>query len=210
MCAYLAQDTPMNNAIPEPITRLIDAFSRLPGVGPKTAARLTFYLLKHPAEMSITLADALRDLKTLTRLCSTCYNITVTDPCTICGNSHRDQNVICVVEEPLDVLAIERTGAYHGVYHVLHGAINYVNGVGVENLKIRELVERIDKGTVQELIIATNPSFEGEATANFIEKELIGKSLKMTRLARGLPVGGDIEYADSVTLTRALQGRREI
>lgn len=200
----------MNNAIPEPITRLIDAFSRLPGVGPKTAARLTYYLLRQPEEVSITLADALRDLKTLTRLCSTCYNITVNDPCMICSNTQRDQNVICVVEEPLDVLAIERTGSYHGVYHVLHGAINYVNGVGVENLKIRELVERIDQGGVQEVIVATNPSFEGEATANFIQKELASKGLRMTRLARGLPVGGDIEYADSVTLTRALQGRSEI
>ncbi|HLU11510.1 MAG TPA: recombination mediator RecR [Oceanobacillus sp.] len=200
----------MNNAIPEPITRLIDAFSRLPGVGPKTAARLTYYLLRQPEEISITLADALRDLKALTRLCSVCYNITVNDPCMICSNTQRDQNVICVVEEPLDVLAIERTGSYHGVYHVLHGAINYVNGVGVENLKIRELVERVDQGGVQEVIIATNPSFEGEATANFIQKELVGKGLRMTRLARGLPVGGDIEYADSVTLTRALQGRSEI
>lgn len=200
----------MNNAIPEPITRLIDAFSRLPGVGPKTAARLTYYLLRQPEEVSITLADALRDLKALTRLCSVCYNITVNDPCMICSNTQRDQNVICVVEEPLDVLAIERTGSYHGVYHVLHGAINYVNGVGVENLKIRELVERVDQGGVQEVIIATNPSFEGEATANFIQKELVGKGLRMTRLARGLPVGGDIEYADSVTLTRALQGRSEI
>ena len=200
----------MNNAIPEPITRLIDAFSRLPGVGPKTAARLTYYLLKHPAEVSITLADALRDLKALTRLCSTCYNITVTDPCGICGNTQRDHGVICVVEEPLDVMAIERTGIYHGVYHVLHGAINYVNGVGVDNLKIRELVERIDRGTVQEVIIATNPSFEGDATAKFIDKELVGKGVKVTGLGRGLPVGGDIEYADSVTLTRALQGRREI
>lgn|SRR5690606_8438513 len=200
----------MNNAIPEPITRLIDAFSRLPGVGPKTAARLTYYLLRQPEEVSITLADALRDLKALTRLCSVCYNITVNDPCMICSNTQRDQNVICVVEEPLDVLAIERTGSYHGVYHVLHGAINYVNGVGVENLKIRELVERVGQGGVQEVIIATNPSFEGEATANFIQKELVGKGLRMTRLARGLPVGGDIEYADSVTLTRALQGRSEI
>ena len=200
----------MNNAIPEPITRLIDAFSRLPGVGPKTAARLTYYLLRQPEEVSITLSEALRDLKAMTRLCSTCYNITVTDPCGICGNTHRDQNMICVVEEPLDVLAIERTGSYHGVYHVLHGAINYVNGVGVDNLKIRELVARIDQGGVQELIIATNPSFEGEATANFIQKELASKGLRMTRLARGLPVGGDIEYADSVTLTRALQGRSEV
>jgi recombination protein RecR len=201
----------MNNTIPEPITRLIEGFSRLPGVGPKTAARLTYYLLRAPDEVSLTLADALRDLKAQTRLCSTCYNITLTDPCGICGNTQRDQGVICVVEEPLDVLAIERTGSYQGVYHVLHGAINPVNGIGPDDLKIRELTTRVENGGVREVIIATNPGYEGDATASWIYKnELAGKGVKLTRLARGLPVGGDIEYADSVTLTRALQGRSEI
>jgi recombination protein RecR len=201
----------MNNAIPEPITKLIESFSRLPGVGPKTAARLTYYLLRAPDEISLSLADALRELKANTHLCSSCYNITVSDPCAICGDTRRDQSVICVVEEPLDVLAIERTGSYHGVYHVLHGAINPVNGVGPDDLKIRELTARVEKGGVNEVIIATNPGYEGDATASWIYKnELASKGVKMTRLARGLPVGGDIEYADSVTLSRALQGRSEI
>lgn len=201
----------MINAIPEPITKLIEAFSRLPGVGPKTASRLTYYLLRAPDDVSLNLADALRELKAQTRLCSTCFNITVSDPCGICGDSRRDHNVICVVEEPLDVLAIERTGSYHGVYHVLHGAINPVNGIGPDDLKIRELTQRVENGGVSEVIIATNPGYEGDATASWIRKhELADKGLKLTRLARGLPVGGDIEYADTVTLTRALQGRSEL
>lgn len=201
----------MTNTIPEPITKLIDAFARLPGVGPKTASRLTYYLLRAPDEISLTLSDALRDLKTETRLCSVCFNITVSDPCAICDNPRRDHSVVCVVEEPLDVLAIERTASYHGVYHVLHGAINPVNGIGPDDLKIRELTTRIEKGGVNEVIIATNPGYEGDATASWIYKnELSGKGIKLTRLARGLPVGGDIEYADAVTLTRALQGRSEI
>lgn len=201
----------MSNAIPEPITKLIEAFARLPGVGPKTASRLTYYLLRAPDEVSLTLADALHELKSQTRLCSTCFNITVSDPCGICGDSRRDQSIICVVEEPLDVLAIERTASYHGVYHVLHGALNPVNGIGPDDLKIRELTARVEKGGVNEVIIATNPGYEGDATASWIYKhELAGKGLKLTRLARGLPVGGDIEYADAVTLTRALQGRSEI
>jgi recombination protein RecR len=211
MCVYFVSGILMNNAIPEPITKLIEAFSRLPGVGPKTASRLTYYLLRAPDEVSQTLADALREMKAQTRLCSICYNITVTDPCGICGDNHRDHGVICVVEEPLDVLAIERTGSFHGVYHVLHGAINPVNGIGPDDLKIRELKERVENGSVNEVIIATNPGYEGDATASWIYRnELAGKGVKLTRLARGLPVGGDIEYADSVTLTRALQGRSEI
>lgn len=201
----------MNNAIPEPVTKLIEAFSRLPGIGPKTASRLTYYLLRSPDEISLTLADVLREMKAQTRLCSTCFNITVNDPCNICGNNQRDHGVICVVEEPLDVLAIERTGSYQGVYHVLHGAINPVNGIGPDDLKIRELTQRVDNGGVREVIIATNPGYEGDATLSWIRKnELAGKNVKLTWLARGLPVGGDIEYADSVTLSRALQGRSEI
>ncbi len=200
----------MSKAIPEPVTRLIEAFARLPGVGPKTASRLTYYLLRSPDDVSLSLADALRELKANTRYCSVCYNITVSDPCPICADAQRDQRMIAVVEEPLDVLAIERTGAYKGVYHVLHGAISPVNGVGPDDLRIRELTRRVEKGGVGEVIIATNPGLEGDATAMYIQRELVGKGVRMSRLARGLPVGSDIEYADSNTLTRALVGRSEV
>jgi recombination protein RecR len=201
----------MNKAIPEPVTRLVEAFSRLPGVGPKTASRLTYYLLRAPDEVSLKLADALRDLKANTRLCSVCHNITVNDPCPVCSDTQRDQRTIMVVEEPLDVLAIERTGSYQGVYHVLHGVISPVNGVGPDDLKLRELGRRVDNGSVLEVIIATNPSYEGDATSMYIQREILrDKGVKITRLARGLPVGSDIEYADAVTLTRALQGRSAV
>jgi len=200
----------MTKAIPEPVTKLIDAFSRLPGVGPKTASRLTYYLLRQPDEVSGRLAEALRDLKAETRFCSVCYNITVGDPCPICSDSQRDHHTVIVVEEPLDVLAIERTGSYDGLYHVLHGAISPVNGIGPDNLRIRELVQRVDMGEIVEVIIATNPGQEGNATGMFIQRNaLVGKGVKITQLARGLPMGGDIEYVDSVTLSRALQGRNE-
>ncbi len=200
----------MSSAVPEPVTKLVEAFSRLPGVGPKTASRLTYYLLRAPDEISENLADALRDLKAETRMCSSCFNITVDNPCPVCSDLQRDQKTIAVVEEPLDVLALERTGGYRGVYHVLHGAISPVNGIGPDNLKIRELVERIDRSDILEVIIATNPGLEGDATAMYIQRELVSKGVRMTRLARGLPVGGDIEYADTVTLMRALQGRSEL
>ena len=200
----------MSKAIPEPVTRLVEAFSRLPGVGPKTASRLTYYLLRAPDELSIGLSEALRDLKAQTQLCSVCFNITVENPCPICADAARDQHQLCVVEEPLDVLAIERTGIFRGVYHVLHGAISPVNGIGPDDLKIRELVSRVENGQILEVIVATNPGLEGDATAMYIQRELAGKGAKLTRLARGLPVGGDIEYADSVTLLRALQGRSEL
>jgi len=200
----------MPSAIPEPVTRLVDAFSRLPGVGPKTASRLTYFLLRQPDMVSLELSEALRELKALTRLCSTCFNITVNDPCPICADSQRDHHMVLVVEEPMDVLAIERTGSYKGVYHVLHGAISPVDGILPENLKIRELVARVNQGEVLEVIIATNPGLEGDATARTIRDDLSGKGVKITWLARGLPVGGDIEYADSVTLMRALQGRSEL
>jgi len=200
----------MSKAIPEPVTRLIEAFSRLPGVGPKTASRLTFFLLRSPDATTAELANALTDLKANTRFCSVCHNITVDDPCGICSDPERDNRVVCAVEEPLDVLAIERTGSYGGVYHVLHGAISPVNGIGPDQLKIRELVQRVENTGVSEVIVATNPGLEGDATAMFIQRQLAGKGVKMTRLARGLPVGSDIEYADSVTLMRALQGRSEL
>jgi recombination protein RecR len=197
----------MNKAIPEPVTKLVEAFSRLPGIGPKGASRLTYYLLRAPDEVAQRLSEALRDLKTQTRFCSTCFNITVNDPCSICGDAARDHHLIAVVEEPLDVLALERTGSYQGLYHVLHGAISPINGIGPDNLRIRELVQRVESHEVLEIIIATNPGLEGDATAMFIQKELAAHGVKITRLARGLPVGGDIEYVDAVTLSRALQGR---
>lgn len=197
----------MSRAIPKPITDLIDAFAALPGVGPKTASRLTYFLLRAPDDLSLRLSDALRDLKSQTRLCSTCFNITVDDPCAICADSTRDARTIAVVEEPLDVLALERTGSYRGVYHVLHGVISPVNGVGPDDLKIAALLARVVRGGIDEVIIATNPGMEGDATAMYIQRELKAFPVKVTGLARGLPVGSDIEYADAVTLMRALQGR---
>jgi recombination protein RecR len=197
----------MSRAIPKPITDLIDAFAALPGVGPKTASRLTYFLLRAPDDLSLRLSDALRDLKSQTRLCSTCFNITVDDPCAICADSTRDARTIAVVEEPLDVLALERTGSYRGVYHVLHGVISPVNGVGPDDLKIAALLARAVRGGIDEVIIATNPGMEGDATAMYILRELKAFPVKVTGLARGLPVGSDIEYADAVTLMRALQGR---
>lgn len=200
----------MSSAIPEPVHKLIEAFSRLPGVGPKTASRLTYYLLRAPDQLSLGLADALRDMKENTRFCSTCHNITVNDPCAICSDIYREETTIAVVEEPLDVLALERTGIFKGKYHVLHGAISPVNGVGPDDLKIKELQQRVGQGNILEIIIATNPGLEGDATAMYIQRELANQGVKMTRLARGLPVGGDLEYVDSVTLSRALQGRSEL
>lgn len=200
----------MSQVLPEPVSKLVDALSRLPGVGPKTASRLTYFLLRAPDDVSLGLSEALRNLKALTRFCSTCGNITVDDPCPICRDTRRDSSMIAVTEEPMDVLALERTGSYRGKYHVLHGAISPVNGIGPDDLRIRELVARVDAGGVLEIIIATNPGLEGDATAMYIQRELAGKGVKVTRLARGLPVGGDLEYVDAVTLTRALQGRNEL
>ncbi|HMM28528.1 MAG: recombination mediator RecR [Chloroflexota bacterium] len=200
----------MSKAIPQSVTQLIEAFSRLPGVGPKTASRLTYYLLRAPDELSQTLAAALTDLKAKTRYCSVCFNITEQDPCPICRDEARDASQVVVVEDPLDVLAVERTGAYDGRYHVLHGAISPVEGIGPEDLKIRELVARVQGGTVREVIIATNPGMEGDATAMYVQRQLAPTGVRVTRLARGLPTGGDLEYVDSVTLLRALQGRHEM
>ena len=199
----------MAGAIPASVTRLIDELSRLPGIGPKSAARLTYYLLRTPDEHALALAEALRDLKTSTRYCSTCYNITEQDPCPICADEKRDRAIICVVEEPLDVVALERAENYRGIYHVLHGAINPIEGIGPDQLKIRELVARLEKNPVREVIMATNVGLEGDATAMYIHRQLAGK-VKLTRLARGLPMGADLEYADSVTLAGALEGRREM
>lgn len=197
---------------PAPVTKLIDEFSRLPGIGPKTASRLTFYLLRNPAERTQALAEALNELHEKVLFCSQCFNIAETDPCAVCSDEHRDRSIICVVEEPLDVLAIERTREYHGLYHVLHGVIAPVEGIGPEDLKIAELVERAHSGEneIREIIIATNPNLEGEATAMYLARQFEGDKMKLTRLARGLPVGGDLEYADEITLSRALSGRSEM
>jgi len=200
----------LSKAIPQPVTQLVEALSRLPGVGPKTASRLTYYLLRAPDELSQTLATAIADLKAKTRYCSVCYNITENDPCAICSDGARDVSQIVVVEDPLDVLAVERTGAYQGRYHVLHGAISPVDGIGPEDLKIRELVRRVESGGVLEVIVATNPGMEGDATAMYLQRQLAPTGVKLTRLARGLPTGGDLEYVDSVTLLRALQGRHTL
>ena len=198
--------------MPKSVERLIEAFARLPGVGPKTASRLTYYLLRAAESESRELAEALIAVREGTVFCSRCFNITSkeTDPCAICEDSAREGSVLCVVEEPLDVLAIERTGNYSGRYHVLHGAISPVEGVGPDDLKIRELIARVDNEGITELIVATNPTLEGEATAMYLKDAVRNPDVRMTRLARGLPAGGDLEYADARTLSEALEGRREV
>ncbi len=200
----------MSRAIPASVTRVIEEFSRLPGIGPKTASRLAYFLLRAPEEQSRALAEALSALKAQTRLCSICYNVTEEDPCPVCSDESRDKTLVCVVEDPMDVLAIERTEGFRGRYHVLHGAISPVEGIGPEHLKIRELVVRLDREPIREIIIATNPGLEGDATAMYLYRQLRDTNVRATRLARGLPVGGDLEYADSMTLARALEGRREM
>jgi recombination protein RecR len=198
--------------LPAPIQNMVQALSRLPGIGPKTASRLTFYLLNAPDDVAQNLADALSELKNGIAYCQTCFNITGAgrQECEICSSSERDGRMVCVVEEPLDVLALERVGVYDGHYHVLHGALSPIEGVGPEDLRIRELLERVKGGKVQEIILATNPSMEGDATAMFLQQQLKRFELRVTRLARGLPVGGDLEYADQNTLLRALMGRQEL
>ena len=199
----------------EPVARLIDAFGRLPGIGPKTAQRLTYHLLRAPDVEARGLAAALVAVRDEVVFCDRCFNISAGPRCPICLDGGRDQARICVVEEPLDVLAIERSGAYHGLYHVLHGAISPIDGVGPARLHIRELFVRLDEARddgspVEEIILATNPTLEGEATAMYLAERLDGRVAAVTRIARGIPVGGDIEYADEVTLVRALQGRRSV
>jgi recombination protein RecR len=198
--------------LPAPIQDLIDAFSRLPGVGPKTASRLTFYLLRSPENLSVDLAEALLVLKSGTGACQRCFNITEAErvECEICTNPERDQGLLCVVEESLDVLALERTGGYHGRYHVLQGALSPIEGIGPEDLKIRELIGRLHSEQIREVILATNPSMEGDATAMYLRQQLVPLDVHITRLARGLPMGGDLEYADQNTLLRALAGRQEM
>ncbi len=196
--------------IAAPVAALIEEFSKLPGVGVKTAQRLTFFVLRSPTDQARRLAEAIMRVKESIIYCSRCFNITETDPCLICSNTSRDQDVICVVEEPLDVLALEKTGVYKGLYHVLHGAISPVEGVGPKDLRIDELLQRVGGGAVREIILATNPNFEGEYTANYILKELKPFNVRVTGLARGLPNGGDLEYADEGTLGRAIDGRRDL
>ncbi|OJX44774.1 MAG: recombination protein RecR [Chloroflexi bacterium 44-23] len=198
--------------LPQPVQNLITAFERLPGIGPKSASRLTFFLLRAPADVSKKLAEALSELQEATTFCSRCFNITSAGNvlCEICASPKRDESQVCVVEEPLDVLALERTGGFGGHYHVLHGALSPIEGIGPEDLKIKPLVERITSGGIKELIIATNPSMEGDATALYLKQQLLHLPVRITRLARGLPMGGDLEYADQNTLLRALAGRQEM
>ena len=192
-----------------PVARLIEEFHKLPGVGSKSAQRLTYFLVRMPQEEAQALAEAILAVKEKIIFCSRCQNITEVDPCPICTDPVRDNSSICILEEPLDVLALERTHCYKGLYHVLHGAISPMNGIGPEELRIRELLGRLKDGSVQEVILATNPNLEGEATAMYIQRLVSPLVTRVTRLARGLPVGGDLEYADEVTLTRAFQGRQE-
>ena len=198
--------------LPKPVQNLVDAFSRLPGIGPKTASRLTFYLLRAPDDISQSLAEALLGIKENTRLCEECYNITQKDThiCEICASDTRDQALLCIVEEPLDVLAIEKTAGYNGLYHVLHGVLSPIEGIGPEDLKVKELYERFEKNDFKEVILATNPSMEGDATAMYLHEKLSPLGIRVTRLALGLPVGGDLEYADQNTLLRALAGRQNL
>ncbi len=198
--------------LPEPIQKLINSFERLPGIGPKSASRLAFFLLRAPEDISQELSEALNGLKGKIAFCEECFNITEAgrSHCEICENPKRDGGVICVVEEALDVLALERISAYLGKYHVLHGVLSPIEGIGPDDIKSRQLIERVAKGGVKEVILATNPSMEGDATALYLQQQLRSFGIQVTRLARGLPVGGDLEYADQSTLLRALSGRQEM
>lgn len=194
-----------------PIARLIDELTRLPGIGPKTAQRLAFHVVRMGGDQVRRLAQALVDAREQTRLCSVCFNFTDTDPCRLCqAESGRDRTVICVVEEPKDVMAMERTRAFRGLYHVLHGAISPMDGVGPEALKVEELMGRLREGQVQEVVLATDPNVEGEATAMYLARRIKPMGLRVSRMAHGMPVGSDLEYIDELTLARALEGRREL
>jgi recombination protein RecR len=193
-----------------PVAKLIEEFEKLPGIGHKTAQRLAFHVLNLPAEKAENLANAIREAKIKTKYCSVCNNLTDVDPCGICSSHSREPSIICVVEDPRDVVAMERTREFKGFYHVLHGAISPMEGIGPEDIKIKELLARVGEGNVKEVILATNPNIEGEATAMYIAKLLKPLGIKTTRIAHGIPVGGDLEYADEVTLAKALEGRREL
>ncbi|OGG16700.1 recombination protein RecR [Candidatus Gottesmanbacteria bacterium RIFCSPHIGHO2_02_FULL_39_11] len=201
--------------LPRSVEKLMESFQKLPGVGPKSASRLTFYLLHVPQTQLDEFSESLKNLKTSTVYCSICSNIGESDPCVICAEPERDHSIVCVVEEPIEILSVERTGKYKGVYHVLHGAIDPLNNIGPDEIKIKELIDRLEKDEIKEIILATNPTMEGEATAMYIRREIQKlksqipnlDGIKITRLAHGLPVGGDLEYADEVTLGRAMEGR---
>jgi recombination protein RecR len=191
------------------VDRLIQELNRLPGVGPKSAQRLAYHLLRAPEEQTKMLAEAILTLKQKTKLCSTCFNITDSDPCPICCNPQRSRSQLCIVEQPQDIVALEHTKSYNGLYHVLHGAISPTEGIGTGDIRINELMERLKDGTVSEVILATNPTLEGEQTAMYLNKLITPLGIRVTRLARGLPFGTELEYADDVTLTRAIEGRQE-
>ncbi|MFC0560277.1 recombination mediator RecR [Halalkalibacter alkalisediminis] len=195
---------------PEPIAKLVEGFTKLPGIGPKTASRLAFFVLNMKEDDVLDFAKALVNAKRNLTYCSICHNITDTDPCRICEDKHRDKSIVCVVQEAKDVIAMEKMKEYRGDYHVLHGAISPMDGIGPEDIKIPELLKRLQDDTIQEVIIATNPTIEGEATAMYISRLVKPTGIKVTRIAHGLPVGGDLEYADEVTLSRAIEGRREL
>ncbi len=195
--------------VAEPVTRLVEALGKLPGIGPKSAYRLTYHLLRSPVEEARTLAEAIVALKEKIRLCSMCFNVTDCDPCVICRDNERDSSRICVVERPSDIVPLERTGKYKGLYHVLHGSISPAQGIGPGELKLRELLTRLDSGTVKEVILATNPNLEGEATAMYLRQVVSSLGIRVSRLARGLPFGAELEYADDVTLSQAIEGRQE-
>ncbi|UCF35938.1 MAG: recombination protein RecR [Acidobacteriota bacterium] len=193
----------------DPIQLLIDQFKKLPGVGPKSAQRLVFHLLKQPTEVGEELANAILNLKASLQLCETCNNITDVTPCRLCTDQHRDRRTVCVVEEPFNVISIEKSGGYRGLYHVLHGVISPINGIGPEDLKIKSLIQRIGEGGIEEIIVATNPTAEGEATGLYLARLIKPLGVSVSRIALGIPVGSDIEYVDSVTIGRALTGRRD-
>jgi len=195
---------------PEPISKLIDSFMKLPGIGPKTAARLAFFVLTMKEDDVLSFSKALIDAKRNLSYCSICGNITDVDPCHICTDKQRDHSIICVVQDTKDVIAMEKMRDYNGMYHVLQGAISPMDGIGPEDINIPDLLKRLQDETVEEIILATNPNIEGEATAMYISRLLKPSGIKITRIAHGLPVGGDLEYADEVTLTKALEGRREV
>jgi recombination protein RecR len=201
----LNQETPTAGAV----DKLTQELNKLPGIGPKSAQRLAYYLLRAPEEQAKLLAEAILSVKQKTRLCSVCFNITDTDPCPICGNNNRDRSRICIVEQPQDILALEHIKSYNGLYHVLHGAISPTEGVGTDDIRVKELMKRLEGGEVSEVILATNPTLEGETTAMYLGKLIAPLGIKVTRLARGLPFGTELEYADDVTLTRAIEGRQE-
>jgi recombination protein RecR len=195
--------------VAEPVARLIEEFNKLPGIGPKSAQRLAYHLLRSPDEEAKALAEAILTLKEKIKLCSVCFNTTDCDPCLICQNKERDHSKICVVEKPSDILSLERTGKYNGVYHVLHGTISPAQGVGPEDLKVKEFLSRLQDGSVTEVIVATNPNVESETMAMYLQRIIMPLGIRITRLARGLPFGAELEYADDLTLGQALENRRE-